>query len=171
MLRPLWRPAGVITYIGNQPYNHHQPRSRNDDHSPITGWQARRGSFAISVTVTDKDGASATGGTTVQVKNVAPSAVNLARSAASIDLVAKQIEEAGGIAHARVVDALDASAVDAFIASVVHETGSLDIEFNATGPRISEYGNGKAALDLTIEEFLTPVNTVLRSCFITANNP
>ena len=90
------------------------------------------------------------------------------RSAATIDLVAKQIEEAGGVAHARVVDALDPAAVDAFIASVVHETGSLDIEFNATGPRISEYGNGKAALDLTIEEFLTPVNTVLRSSFITA---
>src|SRR5262249_20647484 len=58
------------------------------------------------------------------------------RSAASIDLVAKQIEEVGGVAHARVVDALDTAAVDAFIASVVHETGSLDIEFNATGPRI-----------------------------------
>jgi NAD(P)-dependent dehydrogenase (short-subunit alcohol dehydrogenase family) len=90
------------------------------------------------------------------------------RNAASIELVAKQIDDAGGVAHTRVVDALDTAAVDAFIASVVHETGSLDIEFNATGPRISEYGNGKAVLDLTIEEFLTPVNTVLRSCFITA---
>jgi NAD(P)-dependent dehydrogenase (short-subunit alcohol dehydrogenase family) len=90
------------------------------------------------------------------------------RNAASIELVAKQIEEAGGVAHARVVDALDASAVDTFVASVVHETGSLDIEFNATGPRISEYGNGKPALDLTIEEFMTPVNAVLRSSFITA---
>ena len=48
------------------------------------------------------------------------------RSAAGIDLVAKQIEQAGGVAHARVVDALDTAAVDAFIASVV-ETGSLDI--------------------------------------------
>jgi NAD(P)-dependent dehydrogenase (short-subunit alcohol dehydrogenase family) len=67
-----------------------------------------------------------------------------------------------------VVDALDTAAVDAFIASVVHETGSLDIEFNAIGPRISEYGNGKGALDLTIEEFMTSVNTVLRSSFITA---
>jgi NAD(P)-dependent dehydrogenase (short-subunit alcohol dehydrogenase family) len=90
------------------------------------------------------------------------------RTAASIDLVAKQIEEAGGVAHKRVVDALDASAVDAFVTSVVHETGSLDIEFNATGPRISEYGNGKPALDLTIEEFMTPVKTVLCSSFITA---
>jgi 3-oxoacyl-[acyl-carrier protein] reductase len=90
------------------------------------------------------------------------------RRAASIDLVSKQIQDAGGVAHARVVDALDASAVDAFVASVVHETGSLDIEFNATGPRISEYANGKPALDLTIEEFMTPVNTVLRSSFITA---
>jgi 3-oxoacyl-[acyl-carrier protein] reductase len=90
------------------------------------------------------------------------------RNAATIDLVAKQIEDAGGVAHARVVDALDASAVDAFVASVVDETGSLDIEFNAIGPRISEYGNGKAAPDLTTEEFMTPVNTVLHSSFITA---
>jgi NAD(P)-dependent dehydrogenase (short-subunit alcohol dehydrogenase family) len=90
------------------------------------------------------------------------------RSAASIDLVAKHIEDAGGVAHARAVDTLDASAVDAFVASVVRETGSLDIAFNATGPRISEYGNGKAALDLTVDEFMTPVNTVLRSSFVTA---
>ena len=90
------------------------------------------------------------------------------RSAETIELVAKQIEDAGGVAHARVLDALDATSVDAFVAAVVDETGSLDIEFNATGPRIAEYGNGKAALDLTTEEFMTPVCTVLRSSYVTA---
>jgi NAD(P)-dependent dehydrogenase (short-subunit alcohol dehydrogenase family) len=67
-----------------------------------------------------------------------------------------------------VVDALDAAAVDEYVKSVTHQSGSLDIEFNATGPRVSDYGNGKPVVDLAIEEFMIPVNTVLRSNFITA---
>jgi 3-oxoacyl-[acyl-carrier protein] reductase len=43
-----------------------------------------------------------------------------------------------------------------------------DIEFNAIGPHITEYGNGKAAVDLPIEEFLA-AQTVLTSQFITAS--
>src|SRR5208282_4608645 len=41
-------------------------------------------------------------------------------------------------------------------------------EFNATGPRVSEYANGKPAVDLPVDEFMVPVVTVLRAQFITA---
>jgi 3-oxoacyl-[acyl-carrier protein] reductase len=90
------------------------------------------------------------------------------RTVSSIERVAKEIIDAGGRAHVEVVDALDAAAVDDCIESIVRQTGSVDIEFNATGPRVSEYGNGTCAVDLAVDQFMTPVETVLRSQFITA---
>jgi 3-oxoacyl-[acyl-carrier protein] reductase len=90
------------------------------------------------------------------------------RSSTSVDRVAKQITTAGGRAHSEVVDALDATAVDDYVAAVVQQAGSIDIEFNATGPRVREYGHGKPVVELAIDEFMTPVATVLRSQFITA---
>lgn len=68
----------------------------------------------------------------------------------------------------RLLGGLVRLAVDHFIESIVQQTGSLDIEFNATGPRISEYGNGKRAVELPINEFMVAVDTVLQSQFITA---
>jgi 3-oxoacyl-[acyl-carrier protein] reductase len=90
------------------------------------------------------------------------------RMSSDVEATAKEIAAAGGRAHAAVIDALDGPAVNAYVEAVVKQTGSLDIEFNATGPRISEYGNGKRAVDLTAEEFMTAVGTVLQSQFITA---
>jgi NAD(P)-dependent dehydrogenase (short-subunit alcohol dehydrogenase family) len=90
------------------------------------------------------------------------------RTAASVEAVAKQIEAAGGRAHAAVVDALDAVAVEDYVGSVVRQTGRLDIEFNATGPRAGAYANGKPAVDLPVAEFMVPVGTVLKAQFITA---
>jgi NAD(P)-dependent dehydrogenase (short-subunit alcohol dehydrogenase family) len=89
------------------------------------------------------------------------------RSAASIELVAKQITAAGGQAHADVVDALDEAAVDAYLDTVVQRVGGIDIEFNAMGPGVSAYGHGKPALELPVDEFMTAFDTVLRSQFIT----
>jgi NAD(P)-dependent dehydrogenase (short-subunit alcohol dehydrogenase family) len=90
------------------------------------------------------------------------------RTVTSVAAVAKQIEAAGGWAHAHVVDALDAAAVEHYLESVVQPAGGLDIEFNATGPRASEYASGKPAVDLPVEEFMVPVDTVLKAQFITA---
>src|ERR1700730_18038956 len=59
------------------------------------------------------------------------------RTAASVEAVTKQILPAGGRAHAAVVDALDSAAVEEYCNSVVQQAGSLDIEFNAAGPRLS----------------------------------
>jgi NAD(P)-dependent dehydrogenase (short-subunit alcohol dehydrogenase family) len=90
------------------------------------------------------------------------------RTADSVEAAAKQIEAAGGRAHADVVDALDAAAVGAYLDSVVARAGGVDIEFNATGPRVSQYANGKRAVDLPVEEFMVPVDTVLKAQFISA---
>ena len=91
------------------------------------------------------------------------------RSLAGVKAVATQIGEDGGRAHAEAVDALDPTAVAEYIDVIVKQAGSIDIEFNATGPRVAEYGAGKPALDVSLDEFMLPVNTVLRSQYVTAS--
>jgi NAD(P)-dependent dehydrogenase (short-subunit alcohol dehydrogenase family) len=90
------------------------------------------------------------------------------RTSANVKLVAKEITVAGGQARAEVVDALNEAAVGEYVESVVGQSGRLDIEFNATGPRVSEYANGTPAVDLSADLFIVPVNTVLKSQYITA---
>jgi NAD(P)-dependent dehydrogenase (short-subunit alcohol dehydrogenase family) len=90
------------------------------------------------------------------------------RTGASVELVAKEIVAGGGRAHAEVIDALDESAVGAYVESIVGQSGRLDIEFNAIGPRVSEYANGTPAVDLPADLFIRPVNTVLKSQYLTA---
>jgi NAD(P)-dependent dehydrogenase (short-subunit alcohol dehydrogenase family) len=90
------------------------------------------------------------------------------RNKSNVDAVARQIIAAGGRAHVAVIDAFDDAAVNQYIDGIARQGGSIDIEFNAVGPLVNEYGNTKNATDLTIEEFMVPVTTVLKSQFITA---
>ena len=90
------------------------------------------------------------------------------RTNLNVEEVANQIALAGGRAHAAVVDALDDAAVNEYIDGIVKQTGSIDIVFNAVGPLVSQYGNGKKATDLSIEEFMVPLTTIVRSQFSTA---
>ncbi len=89
------------------------------------------------------------------------------RTDSTLEAVTRQINESGGRASYAVIDALDDGAVDEYLDRVVKRAGRIDIEFNATGPRITEYGNGKPAVDLPVAEFLV-AQTVLTSQFITA---
>jgi len=89
------------------------------------------------------------------------------RTESTLDAVTRQISELGGRASHAVIDALDDSAVDDYLDRIVKQAGGIDIEFNATGPRIAEYGNGKPAVGLPVAEFLA-AQTVLTSQFITA---
>ncbi len=90
------------------------------------------------------------------------------RTKANVEPVMKQITKDGGRAQAAVIDAEDYAAVDEYLDGIVRRTGSIDIVFNAIGPRANEYGNGKNAVDVTIEEFMVPVTSILKSQFITA---
>jgi NAD(P)-dependent dehydrogenase (short-subunit alcohol dehydrogenase family) len=90
------------------------------------------------------------------------------RTGANVKLVEKEITAAGGQARADVVDASDEAAVGNYVESVATQSGRLDIEFNATGPRVSGYANGTPAVDLSVDLFIVPVNTVLKSQYITA---
>ena len=90
------------------------------------------------------------------------------RTKDSLEAVAKQITEAGGGAQTAVVDALDDAAVNRYLDGVVREAGRIDIVIDLTGPAASEYGNGKVAVELSADEFMTPLTTIVRSRFITA---
>ena len=85
-----------------------------------------------------------------------------------VEEVARQITAAGGLAHAEAVDALDDAAVDKYIDGSARQTGRIDVVFNAMGTLAEEYGNGKSAVELAIEEFMVPLATVVKSQFITA---
>jgi 3-oxoacyl-[acyl-carrier protein] reductase len=90
------------------------------------------------------------------------------RTRSNLEPVAKKITEAGGKAHAAVIDALNDGAVNQCIDGIVKQAGKIDILLYAAGPLASEYGNGKTAVELPIEEFMVPLATMVRSRFISA---
>src|SRR5262249_30953606 len=56
------------------------------------------------------------------------------RTRSTIEEVAHQITDSGGLAHAAVVDALDDKAVNEYIDGIVKQAGKLDVVFTAVGP-------------------------------------
>ncbi len=90
------------------------------------------------------------------------------RTKSSIEAVAKQIAAKGGRAHVAAIDTLDDAVVNQYIDGIVKQTGKVDIILDAAGPLAREYGNGKMALELPIDEFMVPLATMVKSRFITA---
>jgi len=90
------------------------------------------------------------------------------RTRASVEAVAKEIAATGGRAHAVAIDSTDDIAVNQFIDDIVKAAGKIDIAIDFAGPLAKEYGNGKMAVDLPVEEFMVPLTTMVRSRFITA---
>lgn len=90
------------------------------------------------------------------------------RTKSNLEQVAKQLAENGGGAHINVVDTLDDHAVSDYVDDVAKRTGKIDIILDAAGPLAKEYGNTKFAVDLPVEEFLVPLETMVRSRFVTA---
>src|SRR5215470_12848916 len=90
------------------------------------------------------------------------------RTKSNVEAVAQHITAHGGRAHTAVVDTLDDAAVNRYISSIVNDAGKIDIILDAAGPLAKEYGNTKMAIDLPIDEFMVPLDTMVRSRFITA---
>ncbi|MEU8788811.1 SDR family oxidoreductase [Streptomyces sp. NPDC048643] len=83
------------------------------------------------------------------------------RTAETLETVAKDITAAGGHAETAVLDALDEAAVEAHVASL----DALDISFNLVTRGDVQ---GLPLVDLSVEDFVRPVETGIRTNFITA---
>jgi NAD(P)-dependent dehydrogenase (short-subunit alcohol dehydrogenase family) len=90
------------------------------------------------------------------------------RTKSNLEAVVKQISEYGGRAQAAVIDTLNDKVVNEYFDAIVKQRGKIDIILDAAGPLANEYGNGKNAVDLPVEEFMVPLATMVRSRFIIA---
>jgi NAD(P)-dependent dehydrogenase (short-subunit alcohol dehydrogenase family) len=87
------------------------------------------------------------------------------RTAAKLEAVAKDIEAAGGRAHAAVVDALDESAVEEHAAAVVAQAGSIDVSFNLITRNDVQ---GTPLIDMSVSDYIAALTTGITANFITA---
>jgi 3-oxoacyl-[acyl-carrier protein] reductase len=79
--------------------------------------------------------------------------------------VATGIRAAGGEAETAVVDALDRAAVDAHADAVATHAGSIDVCLN-----VISHGDvqGTAMVEMSVEDYLRPVETAVRTTFLTS---
>jgi len=66
------------------------------------------------------------------------------------------------------VDAENEPQVIDYLDKIADARGNIDIVVNVTGPRPQTYSNGTPALQLPLEQFMVPLNTLVRSQFVTA---
>jgi 3-oxoacyl-[acyl-carrier protein] reductase len=87
------------------------------------------------------------------------------RTRGPLEEVAGEIRAAGGAAETAEVDALDGEAVNAHTDSVAAEAGSLDICMN-----VITHGDvqGTPMVEMSLEDYLRPVETAVRTTFLTS---
>ena len=83
----------------------------------------------------------------------------------SVQKIAEEINRKGGFAEAAEVDALNEQAVNSHIARIVKNEGTIDISFNAAWNGVVQ---GIPLTDISVKDFLAPVQMALQSRFITA---
>lgn len=85
------------------------------------------------------------------------------RNQQPLDVVAKDIADAGGRAETNVVDALDEDAVDAFTDKTAKAAKRIDVVFNAIS-----YGEVQQPLmEISAGDFTRPISTAARTHFLT----
>ncbi len=88
------------------------------------------------------------------------------RTGAKAEALAAEIEGAGGSARGLEVDALDAAAVRGFVDAVAGEAGRLDVSFNLISVGDVQ---GTPLVEMGWEDFMRPIETAVRSNFLTVN--
>jgi NAD(P)-dependent dehydrogenase (short-subunit alcohol dehydrogenase family) len=86
------------------------------------------------------------------------------RTRARLDAVARDIAAAGGTVETADVDAFDQRAVEKHIDAVAAKAGGIDIALNAVSVM---HDQGTLLEDLSLEEFMRPIEDCLRTLFIT----
>jgi 3-oxoacyl-[acyl-carrier protein] reductase len=88
------------------------------------------------------------------------------RTLAKVEVLADEINAAGGSAEAAEVDALDEAAVRAHADAVARAAGRIDVTFNAVWIRGDLQGN--RLIDMPVEDVLTPIAVGTRTHLLTA---
>jgi 3-oxoacyl-[acyl-carrier protein] reductase len=86
------------------------------------------------------------------------------RTVASLEEVAGEIRNAGGMASVAEVDALDEQAVDAHADAIAAAGGSIDIALNVISHDVAQ---GTPMLDMAVDEYTRPVLMGVRTTFLT----
>jgi 3-oxoacyl-[acyl-carrier protein] reductase len=111
-------------------------------------------------------GAGAIGAAVARAFGAAGAQVHLAgRTQSTLASVAGELRSGGADVHTHVVDALDAAAVRGHADRVAAEAGRIDICFNLIG-----HGDvhGTPLIDMDVEDFARPIESMVRSNFLTA---
>src|SRR5271165_4116106 len=87
------------------------------------------------------------------------------RHLSAVKQVADEIVESGGHAEAALVDATNESEVNAFVDSMIHKAGTLDLSFCAIDYQVVQ---NVPLVRLSVDDFFRPVSIAMRSHFLTA---
>lgn len=87
------------------------------------------------------------------------------RNFESLQKTAEEIGVSGGLAIAAVVDAMDEASVGQHISGIAEEFGGVDISFNLIGLEVVQ---NTPLVEMSLEDFVRPVNIAMRAHFITA---
>ena len=87
------------------------------------------------------------------------------RTLATLERVAADIRAAGGTVDCAVVDALDEQAVDRHADEVAERAGSIDVSMNVIA---HPYTHGIPFAEMAVDDYLAPVQTAVRTTFLTA---
>ena len=87
------------------------------------------------------------------------------RTREKVDAVAEAIRSAGGTADAAEVDALDERAVDEHADAVAAQAGGIDVSFNLISLNDVQ---GTPLAEMALDDFMAPIDTAVRSTFLTA---
>jgi NAD(P)-dependent dehydrogenase (short-subunit alcohol dehydrogenase family) len=87
------------------------------------------------------------------------------RTQEKLDAVARDIAAAGGTVETAQVDILDQRAVEAHADAIAAAAGGIDIALNAVSVM---HDQGTLLADLSVEEFMRPIDGFLRTLFITS---
>lgn len=87
------------------------------------------------------------------------------RTREPLQKVADDIRASGGRVEVDQVDALDEKAVNAHIAKVMKQAGTIDISFNLIGLDVVQ---NMPLVEMTVDDFTRPANIAMRGHFLTA---
>lgn len=87
------------------------------------------------------------------------------RTQAKLDAVAADITAAGGVVETAQVDAFDQQAVERHADAIAAKTGGIDIALNAVSVM---HDQGTMLADLSLDQFMQPINGFLQTLFITS---